>query len=429
MSLVIEHVQIYSPGSSLHGDTSIGIDAGQFVDPAQLSNSVVIDGRGWTLLPGLIDMRVNLREPGLEHKGTIASETRAALAGGVTTVVATPNTDPVIDTPADVRLVLERAQRAETCRVLPTGLITQGGDGHLLAEMMSLMEAGTVALSQGDAPFASTAIALNALKYAASLDIPLILDPTLADLRGGCAHSGRVATGLGLSTNSPLSETLAVRLLLELIEVTRCRVHFSRLTTARAVQYIANAKKRDLPVSCDVSLAHLLFDETAIANLNPNFHLTRPLRTRHDRDALRQGVIEGVIDAIVSDHAPHEPGAKLAPFPETEPGMSMVECTLSALYALDHDGLPFAHSLRAMTTSPAHLLGLDWLGQIEVGYTADCVLVDPTGQRVFDHAHWISEWENSPYFHGVGMGQIHGIWVEGNDRTDRVSIGIRDDSR
>ena len=134
MSLVIEHVQIYSPGSSLHGDTSIGIDAGQFVDPAQLSNSVVIDGRGWTLLPGLIDMRVNLREPGLEHKGTIASETRAALAGGVTTVVATPNTDPVIDTPADVRLVLERAQRAETCRVLPTGLITQGGDGHLLAE-------------------------------------------------------------------------------------------------------------------------------------------------------------------------------------------------------------------------------------------------------------------------------------------------------
>ena len=182
-------------------------------------------------------------------------------------------------------------------------------------------------------------------------------------------------------------------------------------------------------MSCDVSLAHLLFDETAIANLNPNFHLTRPLRTRHDRDALRQGVIEGVIDAIVSDHAPHEPGAKLAPFPETEPGMSMVECTLSALYALDHDGLPFAHSLRAMTTSPAHLLGLDWLGQIEVGYTADCVLVDPTGQRVFDHAHWISEGENSPYFQGVWMGQIHWIWVEGNDRTDRVSIGIRDDSR
>lgn len=427
MSLVIQNIQIHSPGSSLHGKTAVGIESGQFVDPAQLTNPQVREGHGWTLLPGLIDLRVNLREPGLEHKGTIASETCAALAGGVTTVVATPNTDPVIDTPADVRLVLERAQRADTCRVLPTGLITQGGQGQLLAEMMRLMDAGTIALSQGDAPFASTAIALNALKYAASLEIPLILDPTLADLRGGCAHAGQIATGLGLSTNSPLSETLAVRLYLELVEATGCQVHFSRLTTARAVQFLSNAKARGLPVSCDVSLAHLLFDESALADLNPHFHLTRPLRTRQDCEALRQGIIDGVIDAIVSDHAPHEPGAKLAPFPETEPGMSLVECTLSALYALDREGLPFAHSLRAMTTSPAHILGLDWLGQIELGYTADCVLVDPHGQRHFDHAHWLSEGENSPFFGTTGLGRIHGIWVEGNDRTDRVSNGIRDD--
>jgi len=429
MSLVIENIQVVSPGSSLHGETRVGIDDGQFVDPALLHEPQVLDGKGSVLIPGLIDMRVNLREPGLEHKGTIASETLAALAGGVTTVVATPNTDPVIDTPADVRLVLERAQHAQTCRVLPTGLLTQGGDGRLLSEMMSLMEAGTVALSQGDAPFASTTIALNALKYAASLDIPLILDPTLADMGGGCAHAGRVATGLGLSTNSPLSETLAVRMLLELVEVTGCRVHFSRLTTARAVQYIANAKARDLPVSCDVSLAHLLFDETALANLDPNFHLKRPLRTPIDRSALRQGIIDGVIDAIVSDHAPHEPGAKLAPFPETEPGMSLIECTLSALYALDQDGLPFTHSLRAMTTSPAHLLGLDWLGQIELGYAADCVLVDPQGHRTFDPESWESEGENSPFYGASGLGLIHGVWVDGISRGERLHSGFSDAPR
>jgi len=414
MSLRIENVHICSPGSELHGQTAVAIENGVFADAKSTKTDATHDGQGFWLFPGLLDLRAHLREPGLEHKGTMASETRAAVAGGVTTVVTTPNTDPVVDSPADVRLVLERGAAQGHCRVLPTAMLTQGGQGSHLSEMAALMEAGCVALSQGNRPFASQKIQYNALKYAASLGITVFLDSECRDFTGGCAHAGHVGTGLGLSLNSPLSETLGLAADLELVEATGVRAHFSRLTTQRSVERIRNAKARGLPVSCDVTLSHLLYSELDLVDLNPLFHLERPLRTCADRDALRAGVVDGTVDAIITDHSPHEPGAKLAPFPETEPGMSLLDSTLPLLWKLSRDAdLPIERLIEAMSRRPAQLINQDHLGQIRVGAIADCVLFDASSHSELTPQGIRSSGHNNPVLNHRLEGCLSQVWVSG----------------
>jgi dihydroorotase len=414
VSVIIRNIQIISPGSPLHGATEIGIDDGVFVDPKMLSDATEINGNTAWLVPGLIDFRVNLREPGLEHKGTIASETRAAVAGGVTSVVATPTTDPVVDSPADVRLVLERAKASGHCRVLPTAMLTQGGSGSHLSEMAALVDAGCVALAQGNRPFSSRKIEFNALKYAQSLGIRVILDSESRDFAGGCAHAGQTGTGLGLSLNSPLSETLGLGADLELVEATGVSAHFSRITTKTSVDRIREAKSKGLQITCDVTLSHLLYSEQAIVNLDPNFHLERPLRTEDDRLALIAGVVDGTIDLIVSDHSPHETGAKLAPFPETERGMSLIEGVIQLLLKLDQRGeLSFEQSLVAMTSKPAQVINQVELGTVQYGNPADCILFDPNGSTTYNQEQWLSAGTNSPLFGQTLPGRVMGSWIHG----------------
>ena len=414
MSVIIRNIQIISPGSPLHGATEIGIDDGVFVDPKTLSDATDFNGNTAWLVPGLIDFRVNLREPGLEHKGTIASETRAAVAGGVTSVVATPTTDPVVDSPADVRLVLERAKASGHCRVLPTAMLTQGGSGSHLSEMAALVDAGCVALAQGNRPFSSRKIEFNALKYAQSLGIRVILDSESRDFAGGCAHAGQIGTGLGLSLNSPLSETLGLGADLELVEATGVSAHFSRITTKTSVDRIREAKAKGLQITCDVTLSHLLYTEQAIVNLDPNFHLERPLRTEDDRLALIAGVVDGTIDLIVSDHSPHETGAKLAPFPETERGMSLVEGVIQLLLKLDQHGeLSFEQSLAAMTSKAAQVINQVELGTVQYGNPADCILFDPNGSTTYNQEQWLSAGTNSPLFGQTLPGRVMGSWIHG----------------
>ena len=415
MSVIISNVQIISPGSPLHGSTSVGIDQGVFVDPKTLTGATETDGQSALLAPGLIDFRVNLREPGLEHKGTIASETRAAIAGGITSVVATPTTDPVVDSPADVRLVLERAKASGHCRVFPTAMLTQGGQGNHLSEMAALVDAGCVALAQGNRPFGSRKIQFNALKYAQSLGIRVILDSESRDFSGGCAHAGQIGTGLGLPLNSPLSETLGLGADLDLVEATGASVHFSRITTKKSVDRIRRAKANGLDISCDVTLAHLLYSDNAIINLDPNFHLERPLRTEEDRLALLAGIKDGTIDLIVSDHAPHETGAKLAPFPETEQGMSLIEATVQLLLTLDQKNeLAFETALAAMTTQPAKLINRSDLGTIQYGHPADCFLLDPSATTYYDQDTWLSMGTNSPIYGQSLKGQVVSAWIGGS---------------
>ena len=420
MSIIIRNITIISPGSPVHEKTDIGIAQGVFVDPQTLPGGKEIDGQSSWLIPGLIDCRVNLREPGLEHKGTIASETKAAVAGGVTSVVATPATDPIVDSPADVRLVLERAGASGHCRVLPTAMLTQSGEGAQLSEMAALVDAGCVALSQGNRPFRSRKIEFNALKYAQSLGIRVILDSESRDFAGGCAHAGRIGTGLGLSLNSPLSETLGLGADLDLVEATGVTAHFSRITSKNSVERIRKAKARGLNITCDVTLAHLVYSESAIANLDPNFHLERPLRTEDDRLALISGIADGTIDLIVSDHSPHETGAKLAPFPETEQGMSIAEGIIQLLMQLDKKSeLPFEISLTAMTARAGQFINRGDLGAIQYGNSADCVLINPNQTTEFNDSNWLSAGRNSPLIGATLPGRILGTWISGRHIAGR----------
>lgn len=410
---ILENIRILSPGSPLNGQRSVGIENGMFVQPSTLTEATRVDGHNQFLIPGLIDLRAHLREPGLSHKGTIASETRAAVAGGVTTVMATPDTDPPVDSPADVRLVLERALYSGVCRVLPTALITVDGAGTRLSEMAALRDAGCVALAQGQQAFQTRKIQFNALNYAKSLDIPIVLNAESKDFAGGCAHAGTVGIGLGLPLNSPLSEIVGLGIDLELVKTCGARAHFTRITTADAVDRLRVAKSAGLPVTADVSLSHLIYTESALADLDPTFHLARPLRSENDRAALMEGVIDGTIDAIVTDHSPHEPGAKLAPFPETETGMSLIELTLHLLLKLQSAEAGLDELLSAMTRRPAAIIGQTDLGSIDVGCAADCVLFDPEGRREVTTDTWLSHGQNTPWMNQTLPGRISHVWIDG----------------
>jgi dihydroorotase len=293
-------------------------------------------------------------------------------------------------------------------------MLTQGGSGSHLSEMAALVDAGCVALAQGNRPFSSRKIEFNALKYAQSLGIRVILDSESRDFAGGCAHAGQIGTGLGLSLNSPLSETLGLGADLELVEATGVSAHFSRITTKTSVDRIREAKTKGLQITCDVTLSPLLYSEQAIVNLDPNFHLERPLRTEDDRLALIAGVVDGTIDLIVSDHSPHETGAKLAPFPETERGMSLIEGVIQLLLKLDQRGeLSFEQSLVAMTSKPAQVINQVELGTVQYGNPADCILFDPNGSTTYNQEQWLSAGTNSPFFGQTLPGRVMGSWIHG----------------
>ena len=246
--------------------------------------------------------------------------------------------------------------------------------------------------------------------------VRLGLSPEIA--RALVIHAGQIGTGLGLSLNSPLSETLGLAADFELVDATGVTAHFSRITTGSSVARIREAKAKGLQITCDVTLAHLLYSEKALADLDPNFHLERPLRTEDDRLALIAGVADGTIDLIVSDHSPHETGAKLAPFPETERGMSLVEGAIQLLFQLDQKGeLGFEQSISAMTVKAAQVANQQQLGSVQYGHSADCVLFDPNGSTGFDASHWLSAGTNSPLFGHTLSGHIVGCWINGRRIT------------
>ena len=358
-----------------------------------------IDGAGLVALPGFTDLYGRLREPGPSRRGTLASETRAALAGGFTTVLCAPDTDPVIDSTATLELIRRRAALAPAARVAPIAALTKGLDGRELAELATLAAAGAVAAGQADRPIEHTGVLRSAMRYAASFDLPLIMRAQDAHLgAGGCAHEGAVATRLGLPGISVTAETVALARLLELCRDTGCRLHVSRLSTARGVAMLADAKREGLPVTADVGIHHLFFTDHAIAGFDARFRSAVPFRGTEDRAALREGLAEGTIDAICSDHAPEDSDARLAPFAACAPGLSAYDRFLPLLLALPRvGGVPLGRVLDAVTGGPGRVLGFGGNGRDDArniepsgaggtdgptprfadGDPADLVLVDP----------------------------------------------------
>ena len=395
MKLSILGARVIDPSSGLDQTTDLHLEAGKIVAigaaPGGFNAVTTIDAKGLVAAPGLVDLSVALREPGYSRKGSIASETRAAAAGGVTSLCCPPRTKPVLDTSAVAELILDRAREAGNSKVFPIGALSKGLEG-----------------------FRSTRTLCRALEYAATFDLTVIFHSQDRDLaEGGLAHEGATASFLGLPGIPESAETVALARDLLLVEQSGVRAHFSQLTSARGVELIAQAQARGLPVTADVALYQLILTDEALIDFSSLYHVQPPLRSRADRDALREAVKSGVVQAISSHHQPHERDAKLAPFGATEPGISSVELLLPLALTLVQDGLLDLPTLLArLSAGPAAALRLP-AGKLAAGGAADLVLFDPASSTVAGE-RWLSKGENCPFLGHSLPGAVRYTLVDGH---------------
>ncbi len=337
----------------------------------------VIDAAGCLVMPGLIDLCARLGEPGGEAAGLLDSELAAAGAGGVTRVVCPPDTDPVLDEPSLVEMLRWRARRIKRSRVYPLGALTTGLKGERLAEMASLVKASCIGLSQAGVPMADTQLLLRAMQYASTFGYKVWLPALDAHLGAGVAGSGPYAQRLGLPGVPVVAETVALHTIFELVRATGCAVHLCRLSSAAGVELLRSAKAEGLPVSADVSMHNLLLTDVDIGWFDARMRLDPPLRRQADRDALVRALVDGTIDALVSDHTPVGSDDKILPFGEAAPGATGLELLLPAVLEFGRRAqLALPQALACVTTRAAAAARVD-TPRLQPGAPAELIVVDP----------------------------------------------------
>ncbi len=392
--------------------------------PEGFDADITIDASSQVICPGFIDLSVRLREPGATQKATIASEVKAAAASGVTALCIPPDTSPCIDNPAVVELIDDKAKAAGYGQIYPIGALTYKLQGQELSSMFALKNAGCIAVSNAQMPINNLLILRRAMEYAASFDLLLIYQPQDYHLsHQGCAHEGTIATRYGLPAIPEIAETTALLQCLELVAHTGCKVHFGQISCARSIDFIRQAKDAGLPVSADVAIHQLHLTEHDVLPFDGVYHVNPPFRTEGDRQALRKAVSEGVLDAICSDHQPHNIDAKLGAFPETEPGVSSLETLLPlTLRLVNENELNLMQAIVALTINPANILGLD-TPSLKVGELADLCIFDPDKIWQINTQNWLSSGKNTPFWqqnlqgkvaHTIQNGQV--VFSQGNSR-------------
>jgi dihydroorotase len=408
MKILIEHGRVIDPASGRDERADVAIAAGRIVAigraPADFDAGRRIDASGCIVMPGLVDLAVRLREPGHEHEGMLESELKAAAAGGVTSLVCLPDTDPPLDEPGLVEMLKFRARQLSSCRLFPLGALTRGLNGEALTEMAHLSEAGCVGFSQADRPLRDTNLLMRALQYAATFGLTVWLRPEDAWLATGVAAGGAVATRLGLSSVPVAAETVALHTIVELARATGARVHLCRLSSAAGVALLKQAKAEGLPLSADVSVQSLHLTDVDIGYFNADMRLTPPLRQGADRDALRAALADGTIDALVSDHSPVADDAKNLPFAEAEPGASAVELLLSLALKWGQDAdLGLVRTLSRVTCDPVRVLGASLgalaasAGRLLEGGVADVCVFDPAPTWAVTRDTLTSQGKHTPF--------------------------------
>ncbi len=411
MKIEIKQGRVIDPTNGIDATQDLFISNGHIVALGSAPPGYVadqsIDASDQIVCPGFVDLRAHLREPGEEHKGTIASETRAAARGGITTLCCPPNTHPIIDTPAVAELVQRHADLAGHARVVPLAALTQQLAGTAITEMHALKMAGCVGVSNAMRPVANTLILRRAMEYAATYDLTVFIHAEDYELaNNGCVHEGAVGSRLGLPGIPTAAETVAVASTLALVEETGARVHFSLISSQRALQKISRAKYDGLPVSCDVSAHHLHLTEVDLLGFNSQCHVRPPLRTQRDLEGLRKGLADGAIAAICSDHQPHEADAKLAPFSATEAGISALETLLPlALRLVDDNVLSMPQMIASLTHQPAAILGIK-AGTLAIGHRADICIFDPERYWMLDEHSMLSRGRNTPFLNWEMKGEV-----------------------
>ncbi len=437
MKTLIRNGRVVDPASGRDEVCDLAVASGRIVGigtsadfNADFSADRVVDATGLVVAPGLVDLAARLREPGQEHEGMLESELAAAAAGGVTSLVCLPDTDPVLDEPGLVEMLKFRARKLSRCRVFPLGALTRKLEGAVLTEMAELTEAGCVGFSQVDVPVRDTLVLLRAMQYASTYGYTVWLRPLDAWLGGGVAASGAMATRLGLSGVSVQAETVALHTIIELARATGARVHLCRLSSSAGVALVRAAKSVGLPITADVSINSLHLTDVDIGYFNPDMRLVPPLRQGADREALRQGLADGTLDALVSDHNPVADDMKQLPFGEAEPGATGLELLLSLALRWGADnGLSLPQALARVTCDPVRVLGgaLDSLansaGRLVEGGVADICLFDPAAEWAVSPAELVSQGKHTPFaFASTGMalpGRVRATWVAGTLAFER----------
>ena len=402
MKIHIKGGRLIDPKSGVDAKKDVYITAGKIVAIGDAPNGYtanrVIDAAGLIVCPGLVDLAARLREPGFEYMATLESEMEAAIAGGVTSLACPPDTDPPLDEPGLVEMLKFRAKNLNQARVYPVGALTQGLKGARLTEMVELVDAGCVAFSQADAPFADTQVFYHALQYAATFGFPVWLrpqDPALA--QHGVAHDGQVATRFGLPAIPVCAETVALATILILMRETGARVHLARLSSAEGVEMVRQAKRDKLPVTCDVAIHHAHLTEMDIGYFDSNSRLDPPLRSQRDRDALRAALADGTVDALCSDHTPVDADVKQVPFAEAEAGATGLELLLPlTLKWAEESKVPLGTALARITSDAARVLSVD-AGHITAGHPADICIFDPERLWKVEPAGLKSQGKNTPF--------------------------------
>jgi dihydroorotase len=419
MKIAIKNGRVIDPASGLDQVRDIYIAAGKIVAmgaaPADFHANAEIDASGLVVCPGLVDLSVRLREPGLEYMATLESEMHAAAVGGITSLACPPDTDPPLDEPGLVEMLKFRAKNSPGPRVYPVGALTWKLKGERLTEMAELNEAGCVAFSQADAPMVDTLVLLRAMEYAYTFGFPIWLRPQDYHLsRDGVVHDGVVSARYGLPAIPVPAETVALQTILLLVRETKARVHLARLSSRAGVEMVRRAKEDGLPVTCDVGIHHVHLSELDTADFNANCHLVPPLRSQRDRDAIRAALKDGVIDCICSDHAPVDANAKEKPFQESEAGATGVELLLPLTLKWGAEaGLSLAEALDRVTRKPAAILGVD-AGQIGVGKPADLCVFDPAAHWTVSSRTLASLGKNSPFLGMELPGRVRYTIIDGH---------------
>ncbi|BBB59151.1 dihydroorotase [Undibacterium sp. KW1] len=427
MKIHIKNGRVIDPASASDAVHDVFIAAGKIVAigqaPADFVANKTVDATGLIVAPGLVDLSARLREPGFEYKATLESELQAAMRGGVTSLVCPPDTDPVLDESGLVEMLKQRARMQNKAHVYPLGALTVGLKGESLTEMAELTQAGCIGFSQAEETIANTNTLQRALDYAATFGFTVWLRPQDAYIgQGGVAHSGPLASRLGLSGVPVMAETIALHTLFELMRATGAKVHLCRISSAAGLELIRKAKKEGLPLTCDVGAHHVHLTDADIGYFDSNARLTPPLRSQRDRDAISAALKDGTIDAICSDHTPVDDDEKLLPFAEASPGATGLELLLSLAlkWAEDSRGdVSLMLALSKISQHAARVAGVP-AGQIAVGQAADICIFDPVTRWKVEAKALASQGKHTPFLGYELPGVVKATIVSGHIAFDAL---------
>jgi dihydroorotase len=404
MKLLIKNGTVVDPDQKLNSQMDVLLEDGKVKAVGKNivpdKNTVIIDAKGLFVCPGLIDMHVHLREPGREDKETIATASRAAAKGGITTIVGMPNTVPNADNQTVVHYVVTKAKEEAIVNVYPVGSVTKHSQGKELAEIGDLKRAGAVAVSDDGSPIVNMDVYRKALQYLKMWNLPLISHSEDIDLsKGGVMHEGIVSTILGLPGIPAIAESISVAREIALCEDTGTPIHFTHISTKQSLDFIREAKSRKVKVTCDTCPHYFTLTDEAVYGYNPLAKVNPPLRSKEHMDAVKEGLRNNVIDVITTDHAPHLLVEKYLEFDNCASGISGVETSVGLVmtHLVKEKVITIQQMVEKMSANPAKILSLKGKGSLAVGNDADVTIIDPNGEETIDVRKFESKGKNTPF--------------------------------